>query len=457
MSNTKFEEHQENNKPASAHEAYTDNHHSGLAADDTDFATRKEYFIHFIGYYNQMIRWIFFSAITGIVIGMIGAGFYWIIEQSTEYRMAHPLTMIGLPFAGLLIVFLYKATGRDHCTGTNMILGSIRAEEDIPAITAPLILIATILTHLFGGSSGREGAALQFGGSVANSLGKLFRLSDVDRRLLVMAGMAGAFSALFGTPLAAMVFSMEVVSIGVMYYAALLPCACSAFVARSVAIHLGVTALGIPYPVTDIPYFFSLNAWYPVLLGILCSLVGILFCRALKLTHDYYAKLFKNPYVRIFVAGSIVAGLTLLIGTQDYIGLGEQVIHRSFDTPQAPYVFVLKLVFTCLTLCAGFKGGEIVPSLFIGATMGSALSALLAFPTDLSTACGMVGMFCAVTNCPLTSLLIAFELFDFDGMPYYALVVAISYMLSGYYSLYPGQKIIYSKTKARFVNQHSHQ
>ncbi|SHJ25949.1 chloride channel protein [Hespellia stercorisuis] len=400
-----------------------------------------------------MIKWIVIATVAGAIIGVIASGFAQGIAWATELRGRYPMIILGLPLGGLLIVYMYHIAHQENNVGTNLMLMAVRTGEHIPLRVTPLILLSTIVTHLFGGSSGREGAALQFGGSIGNWFARILRLNESDKKIIILASMSAAFSALFGTPLAATIFPMEVVSIGVMYYAALVPCVFASFSAQYVALFLGIQTIQAPFPVKDVPLFYSLGSLKIILLGIICAFGGCLFCIVLRQSEHLYKQFFGNQYVRVVVGGLLVVGLTFAVGTQEYLGLGTDVIKSSFSGAAHPTAWVMKIVFTCLTLCAGYKGGEIVPSLFIGATLGSAASLLLGLPVDLCAACGMVGVFCAVTNSPITSLLIAFELFGFAGMPFYCAVVAISYMLSGYYSLYAEQIIVYSKTEQKFINR----
>ena len=403
--------------------------------------------------FASLLKWIILSNLAGVIVGTIASGFAKGITMATEFRMAHPYILFGLPLGGLFIVGMYHLTKQEKNAGTNLIINSVRSGEEIPLRITPLIVISTIVTHFFGGSSGREGAALQLGGSIGAYMSNLLKLNEDDKKILILASMSAAFSALFGTPMAATIFPMEVISIGVMYYAALVPCVFAAFTAERVALFFAAHTIQTPYPVTDVPSFYSIASVKILVLAIACALVGSLFCIALKVSGKLYAKYIENPYIRVVVGGVLVILFTYLVGSRDYLGLGNQVIHASFQDPAGMQVFLLKILFTCLTLCAGYKGGEIVPTLFIGATLGSALSVFLGLPVDICAACGMVGVFCAVTNSPITSLLIAFELFGYAGMPFYCAVVAISYMISGYYSLYSAQKIVYSKVTPRYIDR----
>lgn len=400
------------------------------------------------------IKWVVFAILVGIVVGLCGTAFYFGMSLVTVVRTQHPWLIYFLPVGGLAIVALYHILHDEKDTGTNLVLSAIHSGDELPFRMAPLIFISTLITHLFGGSAGREGAALQMGGSIGNTLGKLFRFDDKDKHIMIMCGMSAAFSALFGTPMAAAIFSMEIVSVGIMYYAALVPCVISSLIAHGIAYSFGVS--NELFLITDIPTFGVMNAVKISGLAILCALVSILFCVALHQSEHLYKKFFQNPYLRIFVGGCIIVVLTLLVGNQSYNGTGINIIAQCIDGIVRPEAFLLKIIFTAITLGAGYKGGEIVPSFFIGAGFGCLFGLVFGFSPTLCTAVGMTAVFCGVTNCPITSLLISFELFGYDGMPYFLLAIAFSYMLSGYFGLYRSQKIIYSKYKTNYINKTTH-
>lgn len=412
------------------------------------------YLRHFANRFLIFIKWLVFSVLSGILVGGAGTLFYYCMTFANETRAEYPWLIFFLPGAGLLIVGAYYLMHDEKDTGTNLVLAAIHSGEHIPLKMAPLIFISTVMTHLFGGSAGREGAALQLGGSIGNSLGRLLKFDEKDQHIMIMCGMSAAFSALFGTPMAAAIFSMEVVSVGIMHYAALVPCVVSSLVAKSIADYFQV----VPevFPVTGLPEFSISSGIAIAVLAMLCAGVSTLFCVILHTSERLYKKYFSNPYIRIFVGGVFILLLTLLVGNQDYNGAGMPVIARCFENDYVPYAFLLKILFTALTLGAGYKGGEIVPSFFIGATFGCLFGNLTGFAPGLCTAAGMGAVFCGVTNCPITSLLICFELFGFEGMPYYLLSVSLGYMLSGYYGLYHSQKIVYSKYKTEFINRKTH-
>ena len=401
------------------------------------------------------LKWVVFSILSGAVVGSVGTLFYFGMSVVTLVRTKNPWIIWLLPIGGLLIVGAYRLLRDERDSGTNLVLSAIHSGDELPFRMAPLIFFSTLITHLFGGSAGREGAALQLGGSIGNGLGRLFHFDEKDKHIMIMCGMSAAFSALFGTPMAAAIFSMEVVSVGIMHYSALVPCVIAALVAHGIASSFGVTAES--FPLGKIPAFTVKNAMKITLLAILCALVSVLFCILLHQAEYLYKKFFKNAYVRIFVGGCLVIILTLLVSDQTYNGAGMPVIEACMKNGTVAWqTFLLKMIFTAVTLGAGYKGGEIVPTFFIGASFGCLFGNLLGFSPVLCTAVGMSAVFCGVTNCPITSLLISFELFGYEGMPYFLLAIAFSYMLSGYYGLYHSQKIVYSKYKTNYINRKTH-
>lgn len=399
-------------------------------------------------------KWVAVSGLIGVGVGLLGTAFYYGMKEATQFRQGHNWIILGLPAAGALIVWLYHIAHRDDDKGTNMVLDAIRSEDEIPVLVAPLIFITTILTHLFGGSAGREGAALQLGGSVGNWLGKLFHMNKKDVNIVIMCGMSAAFSALFGTPMAAAFFSMEMVSVGIMYYAALVPCVFSSLIAWETAQLLGVQ--GEAFPALAVPDLTLVPMVKIVIVAVLCAGVSVFFCVALHTAARQGKKLIPNPYLRAGAAGAVIILLTVVLRSTDYLGAGMDIIERSIAGEVRPEAFFLKILFTAITLGAGFRGGEIVPSFYVGATFGCLMGQLLGVSPSLCAAVGMIAVFCGVTNSPITSLLIALELFGMEGMPYFLIGVAVSYMLSGYYGLYQSQKIVYSKYKTEYLNRITH-
>lgn len=415
----------------------------------------KEKTLSVFKYILSFLKWTALGASAGAIVGTAGAAFAYCLQLVTDFRTAHPLLVLGLPLAGLLIVFLYHSAGIRESRGTNLVLASIRTDEPIPFAMAPLIFAGTVLTHLFGGSAGREGAALQLGGSIAQNLARRLRLSSGSRRLLTMCGMSACFSALFGTPMSAAFFAMEVISVGIMHYSALVPCAVASVTAAYLSRLLGIAPAR--FSVSGIPSVFSVPTMLRVFaLAALCAGVSILFCVVLKYTSAFYASCFKSSYLRAVCGGILVAVFAMILRSQDYLGAGTQIIARAFAGEAVPLAFLLKIIFTAITLEAGFKGGEIVPTFFIGATFGCTAGSLLGLNPSFAAAVGMLCLFCGVTNCPITTLFLSLELFGARGLLWYFLATAVSYMLSGYFSLYSKQKIMYSKVAPEFIDITAH-
>lgn len=400
---------------------------------------------------QYFLKWTAIACVIGSAAGLAGAVFGQGISLASNFFDRHSWSIFLLPVSGLLIVWLYRTFNEEGNKGTNMVIEAISSNEKITPTTGPLIFVSTILTQLGGGSAGREGAALQLGGSLGSLFGRVLKLDEKDKKIAVMCGMSACFGALFGTPLAAGVFSMEVISIGIMYYAALVPCLFASFIGAGIAGVMGLTPEN--FIITEIPPVTLGSMAFIVLLGLMCAMVSILMCIMLHGSEHLYRTYLHSPYTRILVGSAILVVLTLLMGTRDYNGGGIPLIERCMEGDVRCEAFLVKMLFTAVTLGAGFKGGEIVPTLCVGAAFGAAVGLLLGVSPSLCAACGMAALFVGVTNCPIASALLAFEMFGFEAMPYFSIIIAVSFTLSGYYGLYRSQKFIYSKTKTEFINR----
>ena len=399
------------------------------------------------------VKWTAVAAVIGCVCGFIGTLFHFGVHEVTAFRGAHPWVLYLLPAGGLVIAGLYKLCKLEG-RGTNAVIESVHFGKEVPVLLVPLIFVSTVITHLCGGSAGREGAALQIGGGIGYRAGTLLHLGEKDLPLATLCGMSGVFAALFGTPLTATIFALEVISVGVLYYAGLLPCFTASLTGYYIALVMGVepTRFTVAMPALE---WGTLGL--TALLAVGCALVSILFCRGLHITEHAAACWMKNGFVRAAVGGAVIVLATVLLGTTDYNGAGMDVIERAMAGQADSWAWLWKLAFTAVTIGCGFKGGEVVPSFFVGATFGCVFGGLLGLPPAFAAAVGLVAVFCGAVNCPIASVILSVELFGAGGMAYFAAACAISYLLSGYCGLYSSQTILYSKLKAEFINVHTHE
>lgn len=390
--------------------------------------------------YIEILKWIGICSILGLLGGILGATFVHTVSSVTAVRTSFGWLILLLPLAGLLSAFIFKFLKVDEM-GTNNVLKSAESESCLSPLLAPAIFIGSALSHLCGASVGREGAALQLGGSLATGLAKLFKLDDGGRKILVYCGMAGLFSAVFGTPIAAFIFALEVVYTGKIKLKAIIPSCLTSFVAYFVSI--GLKTHPERFNLTTVPPFNLSVVGKTALIAIVSALIGIVFCYGLSYGKKFFKKLIKNDYLRIFLGGIVIIILTALIGNQTYNGAGVSFIESIFEHGTVVNeAFALKLIFTVIAVSAGYKGGEIVPTLFIGAAFGSAAAALIGLPVSFGAAIGMTALFCSVTNCPLATIFLGLEMFSFKGAGYLILAAGLSFAVSGKIGLYSAQKRI---------------
>ena len=412
----------------------------------------KERVAHIGQYAVTLLKWMVLGGVIGLVGGIIGSLFHIGVDTATQARLAHPWVLYLMPVGGLAIVGLYRLT-KTEGKGTNDIIASVHFGEQVPGLLVPVIFVSTVITHLCGGSAGREGAALQIGGGIGYQAGRLLRLGEKDLPLATLCGMSGVFAALFGTPLTATVFALEVISVGVLYYAGLVPCLTAALTGYLVSVLMGVppTRFTVTVPGLEVRTMLLV-----MVLALLCAVVSILFCRGLHGVEHLLKRTLKNPYLRVAVGAAVLIGLTLLTNG-DYNGAGMEVIGRAIAGQADPWAWVWKLLFTAITIGCGFKGGEVVPSFFVGAAFGCVAAGWLGLPAGFGAAMGLVSVFCGAVNCPVASVLLSVELFGSAGAPYFAVACALSYLLSGYCGLYSSQTILYSKMRAEFINIHTNE
>ncbi|MBI1871578.1 MAG: voltage-gated chloride channel family protein [Chlamydiae bacterium] len=388
----------------------------------------------------QVIKWFILALVIGVLGGSASAFFLISLDWVTQWRESHLWIIAGLPLSGFLIGLIYHHLGKKVESGNNLILDEIHdPKKVVPFRMAPLILLSTLATHLFGGSAGREGTAVQMGGSLADQLSIPFRLQAQDRRILLMAGMSAGFASVFGTPLAGAIFGLEVLAIGRLRYDAILPCFVAAIVGDQVALMWGVHHS--LYSVQNIPSFSISGLLQVSLAGIIFGLISMLFSNTThQITRISKKYITYNP-LRLFIGGIIVLLLIKLCGTTKYIGLGIPTMIQSFIAQLPPWDFLAKLIFTSLTLGMGFKGGEVTPLFFIGATLGNALGYLLGLSTPLLAGLGFVAVFAGAANTPLTCTILAIEIFGPSMGVYASIACVMSYLFSGHAGIYHSQKI----------------
>lgn len=417
---------------------------------------------------RHLLKWTFLVAPVALSIGSIVALFLWLLDKATNIRWQHLWLLFLLPVAGVCIHFLYKLFGKNAEAGNNLIMDEIHQPGGgVPARMAPLILVTTVITHLFGGSAGREGTAVQMGGSLANLFGRWFKLTKEDMRIILMTGIAAGFGAVFGTPLTGAIFALEVLAIGRIKYDALIPCLISSMLADIVCSAWGIhhTQYRIlfqssnEFPVSFIHFDFLLLTKV-IIGGIAFGLSSHLFAELSHKIKDNANRFLKRKVFIPIVGGIVVILLTGLLGTHDYLGLGV----TSKDTGGASIVsafqangvtswsWLWKLIFTAVTLGTGFKGGEVTPLFFIGAALGNTLAVLFGVPVDLFAGLGFIAVFAGATNTPLACTIMGIELFGANHLLYYAVACFTAYYFSGHSGIYHSQRV--AVPKHNFATNH---
>lgn len=387
-------------------------------------------------------RWLLLGSLAGVLCGAASALFLELLDRATDYRTSHPHLVFALPLAGLALGLLYERYGQPIRGGNNLVIDTIHDDgPELPLRMAPMVLFGTVLTHLFGGSAGREGTAVQMGASITDFISHRLRLGPELRRQLLAAGVAGGFGSVFGTPFAGAVFGLELVVLGRIEYRALVPALIAAVVGDMTTRGLGIAHT--PYPPAPHVSLTPLLALKWLVFAAAVALVTTLFIELTHLLKRTGERRVPRLPLRLALGGAVVVGLWQLVGTSDYLGLGVPTIVRSFEDPSLPvYAFALKLLFTAVTLGAGFLGGEVTPLFFVGATLGSVLARLLGIPIPLGAAVGLAAVFAAAANTPLALSVMAAELFGAAVSPHVVLVCAIAYLLTGQRSIYPAQRVL---------------
>lgn len=390
------------------------------------------------------VKFLLLSSIVGLLVGSACAGFLVSLAQVTTWQMTMPWLLFLLPFGGVLVGYVYDIYGGNSGKGNNLILESIGdGQEVVPLRMSILIWFATLITHLFGGSAGREGTAVQIGGSIAEGIGKAFRVSIQDRRILLMCGISAGFGAVFGTPLAGTIFALEISVLGMMTYQALFPCLIASLIGHFTVSYLwGVGH--VHYSLGAIPPMSGLVLIKVIIAAIIFGIVAMLFSRLLHKTKQLFASLFQHYMWRSIVGGVIIIALVSIIGSRNYLGLSLPLLSDAFESFESeinPFSFVWKLLFTVITLGSGFQGGEVTPLFVIGATLGHTLSMVLHISAPFLAGLGFVAVFGAAANTPLACIFMGIELFGGEAVLYIFVACVVSYLFSGHQGIYSAQQV----------------
>ncbi|WP_100406913.1 voltage-gated chloride channel family protein [Bacillus solitudinis] len=395
-------------------------------------------------------KWIFFGGIIGVIIGSTTAFLLNTNDYLGEVRESNSLLILLLPLGGIVVGYIYmnygKNAGNDSAKGNNLVIEGIHGKSKVLRRMGPIIYLGTFITVLLGGSTGREGAAVQMGGSVAEALNQFFKVNLIDTKILLMSGISAGFGAAFGTPITGAIFGMEMVALGKMKYEAFVPCLVASYLG-----HYVTTAWGIKHEefiIQTLPGLSVISYTKVILLSVIFSLVSVLYCQlrhGIQRVSEKYLK--KNHMLRAFVGGIIIVALTFLVGSQDYNGRGLDLLEQSFKEDVPPFAFLAKLIFTAITLGTGFVGGEAIPLFFMGATLGNTLYHFIDLPMSFLAALGLIATFCGGANTPISAFLLALEMFDGKGVEFFFVACLTSYIFSGHHGLWPSQTIYEPKSR----------
>lgn len=383
---------------------------------------------------NQFFKWMMICLLISGIVGSITAIFLHSLDFVTKFRETNQWIIFSLPITGFVIGYIYHRYGEDANKGNNIIIESHHEmQKNIPFKMAPLVFIGTILTHLSGGSAGREGTAVQMGGAIAFPFSKWFKLNHEEKKTILIMGVSAGFAAVFGTPLAGAVFALELIGFKFIRWQSVIPSFVAAFLAHYICLSWNIEHS--IYVVKSIPSFNTLAVLWSLVAGICFGIVALLFSLSNQLFEKAFSLIQYKP-LRPFLGGAIIALIIWLMGTTQFIGLGIPSILDAFEKPAGHYDFLIKLLITSFTLSAGFKGGEVTPLFFIGATLGSIIMIFIPLPFALLAAMGLVGVFAGATHCIIASIILGIEVFGLKAGAYIGIASITAYFSSGPNSIY---------------------
>lgn len=419
---------------------------------------------------KNLLRWTALIMPVSIAVGLLVALFLWLLELATQARWANLWLIFFLPFAGIVITLVYRQFGKNSDAGNNLIMDEIhKPGGGVPARMTPLILLTTVMTHLFGGSAGREGTAVQMGGSISSLFAKWYKLKSDDKRILLMCGMAGGFGAVFGTPITGAIFALEVLTIGRIKYDALIPCLIASVIANITCISGGIPHThytmqfhGSGDQILSFIPFDLLLILKVILAGVAFGFVGFFFAELMHFIKERSNFYVKPKWLIPVLGASLVIGISYLIGSFDYIGLGVTNPNNGVSIVSAfspgganHFSWFLKLLLTAITLGMGFKGGEVTPLFFIGATLGNSIAMLTGAPVDLMAGLGFIAVFAGATNTPIACIMMGIELFGAENALYFAIACFTAYYFSGHSGIYGSQRIAVNKFHGAEQSEHA--
>ncbi len=396
------------------------------------------------------------GAVVGVLSGLASALFLWALDRATQTRETHAFLIYLLPVAGIVLGLLYERLGAPIKGGHNLVIDTIHdGGPTLPLRMAPMILVGTVLTHLFGGSAGREGAAVQMGASLADAFAARLGFVGALRRKILVAGVAGGFGSVFGTPIAGAFFGLEFIVLGRVEYRALVPALTAAVIGDMTTRRMGIVHAAYP-AVPTVPLTFVLTLKWLVFAAAV-ALVTLVFIEGMHAAKKQAEKRIPRMPLRMMIGGAIVVAMWKLSGTDDFLGLGvPQIVHAFAPGGAAPWAFAVKMLFTIVTLSAGFLGGEVTPLFFVGATLGSVLARLLGIPVELGAGVGLAAVFATASNTPLALSIMATELMGAGALPHVLIVCAVAYTLTGRRSIYQAQRQSFPKLPLDPRDAHDH-